>query len=88
MGPHRLLARPALEASHDKRHLVRPVRKAIGGAMTEAERVLREREHVAAQRHAGELLDFARFVLSRMIPLAAGEKMRRIVAEIEAEART
>ena len=56
--------------------------------MTEAERVLREREHVAAQRYAGELLNFARFVLGRMIPLAAGEKMRRIVAEIEAEARS
>ena len=52
------------------------------------ERVLRERENIAAQRHAGELLDFARFVLDRMIPLSAGEKMRRIVAEIEAEARS
>ena len=55
--------------------------------MTEAERILRERENVAAQRHARELLDFARFILDRMIPLQACQNIRAVVAEIEAEAR-
>ena len=55
--------------------------------MTEVERALRERENVAAQRHAGGLLDFARFVLGRMTPLAAGQQIRAVIAEIEKEAR-
>ena len=55
--------------------------------MTEAERVLREREHVAAQRHAGELLALLRIVVNYH-PEIASPAMKRIVAEIEAEART
>jgi hypothetical protein len=60
--------------------------------MTEAERALRERENVAAQRHAGELLDAARLMLRFMFlpgpPADAAGVLRRLVATIEAEART
>jgi len=55
--------------------------------MTEADRVLREREHVAAQRHAGELLDAIRCLLSGQRPQISNWNARGLVAEIEAEAR-